>query len=291
MTLIKFSTQNNPTTNFPAELCRLITRDPVLHKSDLRTLCFVSADFRSEAELLLYVRIRLENLGQIVSWAKAVIKRPYLAPRTKSLSVRMPPQMSIDSGHLKVIVKAVDLCVNVVALEVLNDTRSLSGRAVNAWIFENHPYKLLDFRNTYFSGACLKTFFAQQPTIHSLSLYPAQEEQLKYHDSLLPNLISLDTSSVGLNSLSRINPPQRTLTQLRIGIFDATEAEELALIETFRSFDGTGIRGLTIARNNGIRGMDLALMILHVIRVLPRLRLFQLLDNTMHVGLQKVRAI
>lgn len=67
--------------SFPAELCRLVTQDPVLDKCDLRTLCFVSANFRSEAaELLLYVDIRLINLGQIVFSGILTIGHSYGMP-------------------------------------------------------------------------------------------------------------------------------------------------------------------------------------------------------------------
>lgn len=270
--------------NFPAELCRLVTQDPVLDKNDLRALCFVSANFRDEAELLLYVDIRLMNLGQIVSWAKSVIKRPYLGPRTKSLSVTMPPQMSIDLKHLEIIVKAVHLCANMTSLEVLNHTWSLSGSAVNAWIFENHPYRLLYFRNTYFSGTCLNRFFAQQPTIRTLRFYPEGETKyMEYHDSFFPNLITLDTSSTGLDFFSRVYFPHRTIERLKIRMSNATENEELGFIISLSL--RPSIKNLSIVRNNGVKGMDIATLMVQVMRVLPRLQLFQLLDNTTHVGL------
>uniref|UniRef100_A0A8H7XNT3 Uncharacterized protein n=1 Tax=Psilocybe cubensis TaxID=181762 RepID=A0A8H7XNT3_PSICU len=265
----------------PQELCGIICQDPALDNADLHNLCFVSHNFRAEAERLLYTSVRLRDTRRIKSYCLSVARRPYLALRTKSLTLRLPPQLNLEADDLARIVTALRLSVNLKELNVLKDFYhgpiGKYGDAVQWWILDGHKFKLRKFTNSYFQPQMLVGFLKSQPGITTLVL--KCKDLAEICDAPLPLLTTLDCSAGVVQEFSMPSWHPRKIKRLQFHLEDSTDVEELATFVALTQFSSS-LKSLSIRRRSSRHGLDLAVLTACVASQLPDIKYLRIVDNS-----------
>ncbi|PPQ93084.1 hypothetical protein CVT25_003116 [Psilocybe cyanescens] len=267
--------------NIPQELCGIICQDPVLENQDLHNLCAVSRNFRAEAERLLCTSVRLRDTHRIKVFCIAVARRPYLALRTKSLTLRLPPQLNLEADDLSRIVIALRLSVNLKELNVLQDfyhgPPGKHGDAVQWWILDGHQFRLKKFTNSYFQPQMLVGFLKSQPGITTLIM--KCKDQAEICDAPLPLLSTLDCSAAVVQEFSMPSWHPRNIKRLQFHLEQSTDVEELSTFVALTQFN-TSLKSLSIKRKNSRHGLDIAVLTACVASQLPDIKYLRIVDNS-----------
>ncbi|KAF9005407.1 hypothetical protein BDQ17DRAFT_1540798 [Cyathus striatus] len=274
---------------FPPEICSLICRDEVLTRADLCSLAAVSRAFRVEAERLLYMGVILSELKHIKTWCRTLKRRPYLSLRTYVLSITMPPQADLQSDDLTMLINALKVCSKLKDLRILKDnSMSSSGDAINGWILEGHPFKLMRFTNTYFRPHVLRNFFLQQPDIRFLDFHTKATFHCQYTCCLdlppegLPLLRTLKTHSCILQSFQHSWWPAN-LHHLHYDLHQSSEDEELLGIVALIRIADT-LKSLSIRRTCTKGGIDISVMAECIASQIPNLKYLRIIDSSVGSG-------
>lgn len=269
----------------PPEICGIICQDPGLARYDLHNLCSVARSFRAEAERLLYTAVALRGVRRIKAFCITLARRPYLALFLKKLTLSMPPQMDFEADDLSRIMHALHLSVNLKELNVLQDTSrdvpDKSGDAVHMWILEGHDFRLDKFSNFYFKPYLLVNFLKQQSTIETLTI--GCKGNAEICGAELPNLANLDSSAAVIQEFSVSSWYKRTFQRLQLGFEHSTDVEELATFVALTQFKDT-LKSLSIRREDGGNGLDIAVLTACVAAQLPDVKYLQIMDYTTRVS-------
>ncbi|KAJ3502898.1 hypothetical protein NLJ89_g8679 [Agrocybe chaxingu] len=269
----------------PQEICGIICKEVGIEY--VHNLCLLSHSFRHEAERLLYVDPWVVGMRAVKSWCFAVNRRPYLAHGIQWLTIFLPPQLDFEADDLTHLYSALHHCVNLTELYVHMHVPTLPGNAlakisneVQAWILEDHPFKLKSFKNSYFRPNTLAKFLRSQPTIKTLMLKNSGPAGI--NDVPMPNLRNLECSSGTLQELSMPSWHPRRITRLEYKLDCASDVEELGTFVAVTQFAET-LKSLSIYRHstaNG-RGLDVAVLAACVAAQVPDIKFLQILDRTM----------
>ncbi|KDR82352.1 hypothetical protein GALMADRAFT_220356 [Galerina marginata CBS 339.88] len=267
--------------SIPPEICGIICQDPAIRYRDLHTFCSVSQAFRSEAERLLYITIRLRGTRCIKAFCTTVARRPYLALRLKKLILYMPPQMDLEADDLSRIMHAFSLSVNLKDLQILkDDTRGIGdkpGDAVQRWILEGHRFRLRRFTNSYFQPQVLVDFLKNQPAIDTLVLKCKGNAEICA--APLPMLSTLDSSAAVVQEFSYPSWHKRNIKRLQFEFVQSTDVQELATFVALTQYNKS-LKSLSIRRKDSRNGLDIAVLTACVASQLPDIKYLRIMDYT-----------
>ncbi|KAF8805073.1 hypothetical protein BYT27DRAFT_6683225 [Phlegmacium glaucopus] len=236
--LIEIMSTSTDLKCFPPEICSLICQDPIFERRDLNSICFISHNFRREAQRLLSFRFPcLRGAGRIRAWCLSLKRRPHLAPGIEGLVLLLPQQIAFHPDDFARLIQALRTCINLKELLVLSQSRrpGLQDYSTSVYMLDNLPFKLTKFVNDYFiQDDVLKNFLNSQTTLQTLQLHSG--EAFSHSDMFLPCLKTLACATQFFyQSLSPFGIQAQQVERLRLD-FENSEADVYETTMLHRAF-------------------------------------------------------
>ncbi|KAF8805074.1 hypothetical protein BYT27DRAFT_7258659 [Phlegmacium glaucopus] len=221
---------------FPPEICSLICQDPILKRRDLNSICFISHNFRREAQRLLSFRFPcLRGAGRIKSWCLSLKRRPHLASGVEDLVLLLPQEVAFHADDMTHLIQALKMCMNLKELSVLSQNRrcGLQDHSTSVYMLDNLPFKLTKFVNDYFiQNDELAQFLDSQTTLQTLQLHSGETSS-----HLAIYLPCLKTLACAAQFIDRSwSPMGNPLERLRLDFERSREVSERAILDSAFDF-------------------------------------------------------